>query len=363
MTRRVVQVEEAIRRLRQAAAASPRPLTFMEICGTHTVAAFRCGLHSLMPQNVRLLSGPGCPVCVTAQRDIDEMVDAAALPAVTLCTYGDMIRVPGTRGSLATARSNGAAVKVVYSALDAVKLAEAEPNRQVIFVAVGFETTAPATAAAVLAAHARGLGNFSVLSSHKTVVPAVLALLASGQIRIDGLLCPGHVSVIIGSEAYRPIVERFGMRCVIAGFEETGMAAGIARLAELARADEVSLVNLYPQAVTPQGNKTAQELLSRVFEPSTARWRALGEIPDSGLSLRSGFRRFDARERFGLAAEDAPEPKGCRCGQVITGQATPVDCKLFATTCTPINPVGPCMVSSEGTCQAWFKYNRQQGQG
>lgn len=362
MNRRVIQVQEAMSRLKSAAAAVARPLTFMEICGTHTVAAFRCGLHSLMPENVRLLSGPGCPVCVTSQGDIDEMVDAASIEGITLCTYGDMIRVPGTRGTLGDARGRGATVKVVYCALDAVTLAQSDPQRQVVFVAVGFETTAPATAAAVLAAQAKGLKNFSVLTSHKTVVPAMLALLASGRVKLDGLLCPGHVSVIIGSDAYRPIVERFGMSCVIAGFEETGMAAGIARLTELARDAEVSLINMYPQAVTPGGNKTAQSLLAKVFEPSSARWRALGVIPESGLSLRAQFRGFDARRRFGLAAADAPEPKGCRCGEVITGRATPTDCRLFATSCTPINPIGPCMVSSEGTCQAWFKYNRASGQ-
>ena len=352
------RVETALARLTDAADRAGRPLTFMEVCGTHTVSAFRSGLHSLMPGGVRLLSGPGCPVCVTAQSDIDRLIDLGGRRDVTVCTYGDMMRVPGRRGSLAEARSAGADVRVVYSSLDAVKLAAAEPARQVVFAAVGFETTAPATAAAVLEAGRRELDNFTALTSHKLVVPAMLALLEAGEIRIDGFLCPGHVSVIIGAEAYRPIVEGYSLPCVVAGFEPAQMAEALAALAEQAAAGRAELDNAYPQVVRAHGNPEAMRIIEQVFEPSDVRWRGLGEIPGSGLELREAFAGFDAARRFGLAMPEDREPSGCLCGAVISGTATPPDCALFGRACTPLHPIGPCMVSSEGTCQAWHKYRR-----
>ncbi len=365
MTRRITDLPRALDRLNAAArtaADSGRSLTFMEVCGTHTMAAFRSGLHALIPEPITLLSGPGCPVCVTAQGDIDLMITLAAERDVTLCTYGDMMRVPGAQGSLESARSAGADVRVVYSTMDAVKLADQMPGRQVVFAAVGFETTAPATAAAVLAAHQRQLDNFSVLTSHKRVVPAMLALLASRDVRLDGFLCPGHVSVIIGSEPYRPVVEGHGLPCVIGGFEDVHMTAALAELAALAAAGRAELANLYPEAVRPHGNATALQLLDRLFEPTAMRWRGLGAIPDSGLVLREAYAAYDASRRFALSAPDDAEPAGCLCGDVITGRALPSDCRLFGTACTPIRPIGPCMVSGEGTCQAWFKYNRAPSQ-
>ena len=350
-----------LERWRCAAAAIGRPVRFMEVCGTHTMSAFRSGLHSLMPTNVTLLSGPGCPVCVTAQSEIDQCIELACRPGVILCTYGDMLRVPGSPpvlGSLERARSQGADVRVIYSALDAVSLARANPHRQVVFAAVGFETTAPATAAAILRAQFLGLNNFTVLASHKLVVPAIRALLDGGQVNLDGFLCPGHVSVVIGAEAYRPIVERYHQSCVIAGFEAAQMAEALVRLTELTRHGKPELVNLYPEAVTLHGNQVAQRLLAQVFEPADARWRGLGTIPQSGLTLRNEFQRFDARAQFGLSEAAETEIPGCLCGQVITGRASPADCGLFGRSCTPVHPIGPCMVSSEGTCQAWFKYHR-----
>jgi len=340
-----------------------RRVTFMEVCGTHTMSAFRSGLHSLMPENVTLLSGPGCPVCVTAQGDIDLMIELAANHDVTLCTYGDMLRVPGAEGSLEKVRSRGADVRVVYSTLDAVKLAQAQPRLNVVFAAVGFETTAPATATAVLRARQLGLENFTVLPSHKRVIPAMTGLLDSGKVNLDGFLCPGHVSVIIGAEVYRPIVAQYGQPCVITGFEELHMIAGLARLVELAAGNEVQLVNEYTEAVTDGGNAVALRVLDEVFEPADARWRGLGVIPQSGHMLRAKYRAFDAQQRFGLQTPADHEPPGCLCGQVITGLVTPHDCTLFGAVCTPINPIGPCMVSSEGTCQAWFKYQRAKGPG
>ncbi|HVT80679.1 MAG TPA: hydrogenase formation protein HypD [Phycisphaerae bacterium] len=345
-------------RLQSAAAAVGRPVALMEVCGTHTMSAFRSGLHSLLPANVRLLSGPGCPVCVTSQGDIDLMLSLARLPGTALCTYGDMIRVPGQGGSLESARARGADIRIMYSTLEAVECARSNPARQVILCAVGFETTAPATAAAILAAHQLGLKNFSVFASHKRVLPAMLALLESGDVRVDGFLCPGHVSAIIGAEVYRPICERYKLPCVIGGFEDSGMLAAITRLVELIRDRQPELVNEYRDAVSADGNSTAMALLERVFEAVTVPWRALGAIPDSGMALREEFASYDARRRFQLGSPKEREIPGCLCGKVITGAVTPPQCKLFGKACTPINPIGPCMVSSEGTCQAWFKYAR-----
>ena len=345
-------------RLGTAADRLRAPVSFMEVCGTHTVSAFRCGLHSMLPANVKLLSGPGCPVCVTAQGDIDLMVQAAELPDVTFCTYGDMLKVPGTHGSLDAARGRGADVKIIYSTLDAVKWATEHPEKQVVLGAVGFETTTPATAAAILEAHRQHVSNFSVLASHKVLLPALRALLDDRQIQIAGLLCPGHASVILGSEAFRPLVDEYGLPCVVAGFEPEQMLAGIARLTEIVAAGKPELDNVYPQVVKCDGNPLARRIIASVFEPASANWRALGVIPGSGLAIRPQFSQFDAAKRFGLMGQDAPEPAGCQCGQVITGRCTPADCGLFGSRCTPMDPVGPCMVSSEGTCAAWFKYGR-----
>ena len=357
---------------RAAAAQVARPVAFMEVCGTHTVAAWRSGLHSLMPVTVTLLSGPGCPVCVTSQGDIDGMVELAGRSGVTFCSYGDMLRVPGKKGSLEQARSAGADVRVVYSALDAVGLAARQPRRQVVFAAVGFETTAPASAVAIQEAQRQGLTNFSVLVSHKRIVPAMLAISSGAspggssggpsgggglaQVGIDGFLCPGHVAVIVGAKAFAPVVEECGLPCVVAGFEPLQMAQGLARLTELVRDKSPVVENLYPQAVTEEGNARALELMDEVFCPAPARWRALGAIADSGLGLRREYQDFDAAARFGLHPEEAPEPVGCRCGDVIMGRCRPVDCAMFGGACTPVHPIGPCMVSSEGSCQAWFKY-------
>jgi len=352
------QTRESLRRLRAAADQLTGPVRFMEICGTHTMSIFRCGLHSLLPPAVTLLSGPGCPVCVTSQRDIDQLIELARMPGMTLCTYGDMLRVIGTNGSLEQCRGEGADIRIVYSSLDAVRLAEADRNRQVVFAAVGFETTTPASAAAVLEAQRLGLKNFSILTSHKLIMPAMRALLDSGDVRVDGFLCPGHVSVITGAAAFEPIVSQYHLPCVIAGFEGPQIAAALARLTELVAAGTPALENLYSQAVTEHGNQAAQLLIDRVFMPADWQWRGLGELKDSGLALRPEFAQYDARTRFSPQTPESHEPPGCRCGDVITGRATPASCKLFGKTCTPVHALGPCMVSSEGTCQAWFKYHR-----
>jgi len=349
---------KAMKRLHDQAAQADRPMAFMEVCGTHTMSVFRSGLRSLLPDNVTLLSGPGCPVCVTAQSDIDMLIALACDHDVTICTYGDMIRVPGARGSLEQARGDGADVRVVYSSMDAVDIAIHEPDRQVVFAAVGFETTAPATAAAIDRAMKLKLDNFAALASHKLVMPAVGALIDGGDVQVDGFLLPGHVSVIIGWEIYKPIPEKYGLPCVVGGFEDEQLAVAMADLVQMVRKGEPGLVNQYPQAVSAEGNLFAQQVLERVFEPQDVPWRGLGVIPKSGLELRPEYAQFDAKVKFGLERPPDQEPKGCRCGEVITGGVTPAECVLFDNGCTPTHPIGPCMVSSEGTCQAWFKYHR-----
>ncbi|MCP4246014.1 MAG: hydrogenase formation protein HypD [bacterium] len=333
-----------------------RPVRVMEVCGTHTVSIFRSGLRSLLPDKVRLISGPGCPVCVTAQGHIDAAIELATRPGVTLATYGDMLRVPGRCGSLEALRAAGASVQVVYSIRDAVQFARNHPDRQVVFIGVGFETTAPATAAAIREAAAGDLTNFSVLPAHKLVVPAMLALLQDGTVPLDGFLCPGHVSVIIGSDAYRPIVERHGRPCVVAGFEPSQILTGLTHLIRQISQGRAELENVYPAAVSPEGNRVARQLIDEVFMPASAAWRAMGEIPASGLDIRPGFERFDALKRFDVVIGPDDDPPGCRCGEVIQGKVLPTDCTLFGRRCTTRTPVGPCMVSSEGTCAAWFKY-------
>jgi hydrogenase expression/formation protein HypD len=351
----------SLSRLGRLASALGRDAAFMEVCGTHTMSVFRSGLRSLLPRNVKLLSGPGCPVCVTAQSDIDMLIALAVDHDVTVCTYGDMLRVPGARGSLERARGDGADVRVVYSSMDAVTLAHESPGRQVVFAAVGFETTAPATAAAVDRAMRLGLENFTVLASHKLVMPAVAALLDSGAVHVDGFLLPGHVSVITGWREFEPIARRYGLPCVVGGFEDEQIPLALADLVQMVVEGRAELVNQYPQAVSERGNPTALALMGKVFEVSDVRWRGLGSIPGSGLVLRDAYRAFDAQARFDLRRPEDREPKGCRCGEVITGAVTPAQCVLFDNGCTPTNPIGPCMVSSEGTCQAWFKYQRAGG--
>lgn len=360
---RRINSREAFDRLEKASArlGDGQTATFMEVCGTHTVSVFRSGLHSLLPENVRLLSGPGCPVCVTSQSDIDRLIMLAGVPGLTLCTYGDMLRVTGSDGtSLQDARARGADVRIVYTSLDAVDIAAAKPDQQVAFAAVGFETTAPATAVAVLEAKKRGLGNFSIYACHKQIMPAMHALLRDTRpgAKIDGFLLPGHVAIITGSEAFAPIVQEYRLPCVVSGFEGEQIAAALALLTEMAVDRRAELVNLYPQVVCTDGNRAAQQLLNSVFTTSDERWRGLGLLPASGLALQQQFRSFDAVTRFGLPRGEDREPHGCRCGEVITGRCTPADCKLFGTTCTPVKAIGPCMVSSEGTCAAWFRYRR-----
>ena len=334
------------------------PVQIMEVCGTHTVCIFRNGIRSLVPDNLRLVSGPGCPVCVTAQRHIDAAIELAKRQGVMVATYGDMMRVPGRRGSLEDARAAGAWVQVVSSARAALRLAREHPDHTVVFLAVGFETTAPATAAVVLQADQTGVDNFTVLMCHKLIVPAMLALLRDGDVPLDGFLCPGHVSVIIGANAYHPVVERYGIACVVAGFEPQQILAGLLGLVRLIGGGRAAVENAYAGVAHSHGNRVAQDLLDRTFVRAAAPWRALGVIPDSGLELAPNYARFDALARFDVPLSEDQDDPTCRCGEVIQGKLNPSACAQFGEACTPVHPVGPCMVSSEGTCAAWYKYNR-----
>jgi len=351
-------VRSLLGRIRELA---DRPVRIMEVCGTHTMEIFRTGLRSLLPREITLLSGPGCPVCVTAQGEIDAFVEAASRDGVILATFGDLVRVPGSRGSLQEARARGADVRVVYSSLDALELARGNPDREVVFCGVGFETTAPTVAGALLAAGAGHVENFSVFSAHKRVPPALAALLGSGRVRVDGLLCPGHVSVIIGENAYRPVAGRFAMPCVVTGFEPVDILHGVLRVLEQIRKGEGRVENAYGRAVAPDGNVRAREIMDRVFRVGDARWRGLGLLAESGYLLAPAYAGFDARARLGIEIREAPEPAGCACGSVLTGRMLPTACPLFRKACTPEHPVGPCMVSSEGTCAAFHRYHEEPG--
>lgn len=350
---------ELVRRMAEAVRRTKAPpATLMEVCGTHTVAIARHGLREVLPDGVRLISGPGCPVCVTPQEQIDRFVALGRLDRVTLATFGDMMRVPGSERSLEQARAEGVDVRVSYSPMEAVAAAARLPEREVVFFGIGFETTAPAVALAVLEARRRGMGNFSVLCAHKLIPPAMLALLTS-EVRVDGFICPGHVSVIIGSDAYRLVAER-GKPCVVAGFEPADILRAIQLLLRQIAEGRSEVESAYARAVRPTGNARAQELLARVFEIVEARWRGLGEIPQSGLALREEFAALDAARRFEVAVPTAPEPAGCRCGDVLRGAMDPPQCPLFGAACTPATPLGACMVSSEGACQAHYRYRRGQ---
>lgn len=340
-------------------AVGKRPVRLMEVCGTHTVAIFRNGIRSLLPETMTLLSGPGCPVCVTAQAEIDAFVELAGKDDVILATFGDLIRVPGKNSSLGEQRAGGRDVRIVYSAFDALDIAKKNPDKHVVFPGVGFETTAPTIAASILAAKEMKLGNFSVFSAHKLVPPALTALMDTDEFDIDGFILPGHVSVIIGVEAYRDFFDRYQIPCVVAGFEPGDILQAIYTLVSDIMAGTPKLENAYPRAVTSGGNTKAGKIMSDVFEPHDAKWRGIGVIPGSGLKIREEFADFDAGKRFNVEPGDTPEPKGCECGRILRGLKTPPECPLYKSVCTPINPVGPCMVSTEGTCAAYYKYSDQ----
>jgi len=335
---------------------SKRNARLMEFCGGHTVAIFRYGIRQFLPDTINMLSGPGCPICVTANADIDKAIALAQIPQIIITTFGDMMRVPGSYSTLQEAKANGSDVRIVYSTMDALKIAEDNPRKHVVFLGIGFETTAPTIAASILQAEENKLKNYHVLSLHKVCPPVIRALLNSGEVNLNGLICPGHVSAITGSHVWEFIARDYGIPCVISGFEPLDILQSIAMLVAQIEKGEAGVEIAYKRGVRSEGNLYALKLMEQVFEPSAAEWRGMGRIAGSGLKIGNNYSQFDAESMFKIKIKPPLEPKGCLCGDILRGVKTPADCKLFRTVCSPQSPVGPCMVSAEGTCSAYYQY-------
>lgn len=348
------EVAEAyLKEIRELADA---PFTVMEVCGTHTVAIAKNALRDLLPPQIRLVSGPGCPVCVTDSSDIDRFLYLAAQPNIIIATFGDMIRVPGSKKSLQILRGEGADIRIVYSTLDALELARKNPDKEVVFLGVGFETTVPTVAVSIEHAQKEGLKNYSVLSMHKLVPPVLRALAEDAETEVDGFLDPGHACTIIGTKTIEFMAKDYRKPGVVTGFEALDILEGLAMLL-LQRAQGRSEIEIqYKKIVKPEGNPVAQALINKIFEPVDAAFRGLGIIPQGGLGIRKEYEEWDAMKKFDLPEFETLEIPGCRCGQVLKGQIAPPECPLFARKCTPLSPVGPCMVSSEGSCAAYYRY-------
>lgn len=345
--------------LSRAGRTAQNPIKVMEVCGGHTHAIFRFGIEEMVPPGIELVHGPGCPVCVLPTGCIDDAIALAEGPGVIFATYGDVMRVPGSKKSLLEAKAQGADVRVVYSPMDALAIARECPNKQVVFLAIGFETTAPPTALTLLAAEREQIGNFSILCHHITVVPALRALLDSPRMVLDGFIGPGHVSVVIGKEPYQVIAREYGKPLVIAGFEPLDVLAALRMVVKQVVEGRAEVENQYARLVSPRGNTVAWGAVMTVFEETADReWRGLGSIPKSGLALRERFQRFDALGRFQVPGKRAPDHQACQCGEVLQGVIKPWECKVFGTACTPETPIGACMVSGEGACAAYFNYGR-----
>lgn len=343
------------RQLARTVRESGRGFTVMEVCGTHTHAIAAAGLRRLLPESVRVISGPGCPVCVTPVDYMDHAVALARRSGTTVCTFGDLLRVPSTLSSLEAERAAGADIRIVYSARDAVRIARDLPGRDVVFLGVGFETTMPTIAAAIGEAEREGVRNFTVLAGGKLIEPPLRALLEDGDVAVDAFLLPGHVSVILGAAFYSFLADEYQVPCAIAGFAPVDVMLALNEIAEQWAAGEARVANLYSRVVTTAGNRAAMEWMERIFTPVDTRWRGLGEIPRSGLALRPELSHRDAAQ-FEVDVDESVEPRGCRCGEVLKGTIAPPECPLYGSACTPDSPVGACMVSSEGTCAAWYRY-------
>jgi hydrogenase expression/formation protein HypD len=336
-----------------------RPWTLMEVCGGQTHSIIRYGLDRLLPEEIELVHGPGCPVCVTPLEMIDRALSIAARKDVIFASYGDMLRVPGSETDLFEVKSRGGDVRTVYSPLDAVRLAVENPDRTVVFFAIGFETTAPANGMAVMEAKRLGLGNFCILASHVTVPPAISAIMESPDTRVDGFLAAGHVCTVMGTTEYGPLSKRYGIPIVITGFEPVDVALGVLESVRMLESEEIAVRNAYARSVESTGNDPARRVIEEVFEVCDRKWRGMGTIPMSGYRIRETFREFDAEQRFEEVQEiQAEEPAECRSGEVLTGILKPDVCPAFGTLCTPANPLGATMVSSEGACAAYYRYGR-----
>jgi len=333
----------------------------MEFCGGHTVTIFRYGIRQVLPKTIDMVSGPGCPICVTATSDLDKAIALAQIPGVIIATFGDMLKVPGSHSSLQEVKADGAEVHTVYSTMDALKLAEENLTKSVVFLGIGFETTAPTIAASVLQAQDKKITNYYVLSLHKLCPPVIKAILDSGEVKLDGLICPGHVSAIIGSNPWEFIARDYGIPCVVSGFEPLDILQCVDMLVAQVENGESKVEIAYRRGVRPEGNQLALRLMEQVFEPCSAKWRGVGEVPNSGLKLRQEYQPFDAELAFDVTPSPTYEPKGCICGDILRGVKTPADCQLFGKACTPQYPVGPCMVSSEGACSAYYLYGGDFG--
>jgi len=335
---------------------SNNPARLMEFCGGHTVSIFKHGIRQLLPKNIEMLSGPGCPVCVTANADLDKAIALAHLPNVIITSFGDMIRVPGSYSSLQLAKAEGCDIRVVYSAQDSLSVAQDNPDKSVIFIGIGFETTAPTVAATILQAEQEGINNFYVLSLHKLCPPIMKAILDMGEVRLNGIICPGHVSAIIGSYPYQFIPDNYNIACVVSGFEPLDILLCVDMLVDQIETGQYKVEIAYRRGVKPEGNQQALRLMDNVFEVSEADWRGIGVVPESGLRIRKSYQQFDAETNFDISMKPSREAKGCLCGSILRGISTPLDCRLFGNNCTPEHPVGPCMVSSEGSCATYYHY-------
>ena len=335
-------------------------LRFMEVCGTHTVAIFRSGIRQILPDNVELVSGPGCPVCVTGDDFIDKAVAYARKKNFIIATFGDMLKVPGSRTNLSREAAAGAKIKIVYSPLDCIQIAKENPRKQVIFLAVGFETTAPTQAATVLAAKAQGVKNLFMLSAQKLVPPALKFLLGDAQVNVDGFLLPGHVAVVIGANAFNFLANEYKIPSAVGGFEADEILSALKSLLEQIDSGNVEVANNYRSVVTDEGNVAAKKILAQVYEVTDAEWRGMGTIPASGLKMRDEFADFDIERVEPVEVEHVDKKSACRCGEVLRGLVKPTECPLFGKACRPLHAIGPCMVSVEGVCTAWFKYGNSK---
>ena len=351
---------DLIRHINELTAKINRPLRLMEVCGTHTMAIFRAGLRQILPQELTLVSGPGCPVCVTPNEYMDKAIAYAERDDTIIATFGDMLKVPGSSSDLAHAKANGGDVRIVYSPLDGLTIAAENPHKKVIFLAVGFETTAPTAAAATVAAREKNIANFFLLSAHKLVPPALTALMNDPAVKVDGFILPGHVAVITGTNAFDFVAEKYRVPGAVAGFEPLSLLRAICRILLCTEKNEPRIYNEYEDVVTAEGSATAREIMFRVYEKTAATWRGIGEIPESGLKMRPEFATFDIENVLPLDLTPFARQTACRCGDVLKGIISPVDCPLFGKACTPTKAVGPCMVSVEGVCAAWYKYGREK---
>ena len=351
---------ELVERIGELADSVGRHLRFMEVCGTHTVSIFRAGIRQLLPETVELVSGPGCPVCVTPDEYMDKAIAYAKREDVIITTFGDMLKVPGTESSLSEAKAAGADIRIVYSPLDSLQVAQDNPDKKVIFLAVGFETTAPTAAATVLAAEQAGLKNLYMLSAQKLVPPALRLLIDDPEVLVDGFILPGHVAVVTGTEVFKFLETEYHIPGVVTGFEPLQILRSLYRLTKQVAAGEAKVENEYGSVVKMQGNPTSLAVTSKVYEPVAAKWRGIGEISASGLKMREAYKAYDIEEVLPLPAGQLPAPKktGCRCGEVLKGIVTPHECPLFGKACVPTHAIGPCMVSVEGVCAAWYKYGK-----